>query len=296
MTAPFGLLAAFLAFLAWGFGDFSIQRAVRAIGNVQALFFIGALGSIVLLPFAWGDLPRAVGDPRTISLFVGAVCITFLAALLDFQGLKEGKISVIEPVMSFELIITMAIGMLILHERVSGVQFALALAVFAGILLTVLHREPRHWWTFWRRRHWLERGVLFAAFGAIAMALTNILTGMTSQATTPVVAIWVIHTSLALISLLVFFTSRSVRATFALARVNWKPVLAESVFDNIAWLSYSFAVTAFPISITIAITESYIALAALLGIVWNKERVHAHQYLGILIAIVGAVLLATTLE
>ena len=47
MTVEAGILAAFLAFLAWGFGDFAIQRSVRRVGAVPALFFIGIFGLVI---------------------------------------------------------------------------------------------------------------------------------------------------------------------------------------------------------------------------------------------------------
>ncbi|MBP6912267.1 MAG: hypothetical protein KBB88_03660 [Candidatus Pacebacteria bacterium] len=52
-----GVLASVGALIAWTFGDFSIQRAVRKIGNLPALFFIGMTGSIALFPFVYSQLP-----------------------------------------------------------------------------------------------------------------------------------------------------------------------------------------------------------------------------------------------
>lgn len=288
-----GLFFAFIAFLAWGFGDFSIQRATRSIGTMPALFCIGAFGTVVLLPFAWNGLSLGIADGRIIGLIALTVLITLIAAVFDFEALKRGKISVIEPIMSFELIITVVIGVALLGETVSRTQFLLALTVFLGILLTALRREPRHWWVFWKRAHLLEPGVILTVLGAVAMSFTNIFTGLSSQRTSPVVAIWYIHTSLALICLLVFLWTKTSKKTAAEIRSHWRPALAESIFDNVAWLAYASAVTLLPISITIAITESYVALAAFLGIAWNRERLQQHQIVGMIIAIAAAIWLAT---
>ena len=50
------LLFAFGAMLFWGIGDFLIQRVTRKVGNIEALAWIGIIGTIGLLPFAWKDL------------------------------------------------------------------------------------------------------------------------------------------------------------------------------------------------------------------------------------------------
>jgi uncharacterized membrane protein len=72
---------------------------------------------------------------------------------------------------------------------------------------------------------------------------------------------------------------------------SWRVVLGESLFDNLAWIAYSGAVIYLPVSLTIGITESYIVLAALLGIIANRERLQRHQYFGIGLALVGTIFL-----
>jgi uncharacterized membrane protein len=80
--------------------------------------------------------------------------------------------------------------------------------------------------------------------------------------------------------------------TLSHTRKHWRPVLAESLLDNVAWIAFAYAVILIPISITIAITESYIALGALLGILLNRERLQRHQYAGIVVTLIAAIILA----
>ena len=53
-----GIGLAFVAMLCWGFGDFLIQRSTRKVGDWGTFFVICAFGSVILLPFVWGDIPR----------------------------------------------------------------------------------------------------------------------------------------------------------------------------------------------------------------------------------------------
>ena len=60
-------------------------------------------------------------------------------------------------------------------------------------------------------------------------------------------------------------------------RQNKKLLLGMSIFDNLAWICYAGAATLIPIAIAVSISESYIALTAMLGILINKEKLMRHQ-------------------
>ncbi len=293
MHQTVGLLAAFIALLAWGFGDFAIQKSVRIVGAMPTLFVIGIIGSIGLFPFVSHEIPQLFKSGKTGLLLIATVFITLICAILLFEALRRGKLSVIEPVASFELPITIIITTVIIGESISHLQLWLIVLIFLGLLTTVLHREPRHWWNVFHHTTFFERGVVIALTGTLAAALTNTFTGLLSQHTTPMVAIWGIHTSLALICLFWMVLRKQIRSSLQLARTHWRPIILQGIFDNIAWLAYAYAVTGLQISITIAITESYIALAALLGITLNKEHLQRHQYFGIAITLIAVIILAT---
>jgi drug/metabolite transporter (DMT)-like permease len=59
-----------------------------------------------------------------------------------------------------------------------------------------------------------------------------------------------------------------------------------------AWFGYAYAVSQSSIALTITISEAYIVLAALLGVVINRERLRRHQVLGAALALGAVVVLA----
>ena len=296
MSPLIGLVAAFVAFLAWGFGDFAIQKSVRAVGPVQALFFIGLFAFVGLMPFVWKDIPLFFTKQNISTLLFFAGVVTFIYAVFFFESLNRGKISVVEPVMSFELPVTIAIGIFIINEKISSLQLVLIVCVFVGLLFTVIRREPRHWWQFFHKRTLIERGVILAAIATILSGTANVLTGVLSQQSKPLLAIWGISSFFGLISLIWMLIQHDVKTSFNHAKKHWKPIVIQGVLDNLAWIAFASAVIVLPISITIAITESYIALAAILGIVINKEKLQKHQYIGIGITIFSAIMLAVLSE
>jgi drug/metabolite transporter (DMT)-like permease len=95
MYTTIGIGLAFVAMLCWGFGDFFIQRSTRKIGNWETLFVMTVFGALVLLPFVWKTVPGVVmRGGNTLGILILASAVLFVAALLDFEGLREGKLSV----------------------------------------------------------------------------------------------------------------------------------------------------------------------------------------------------------
>lgn len=291
MTPFLGIIAAFGAFIFWGFGDFAIQRSIRAVGTLQTLFWICALAAILMLPFVWGSF-HEINIGRDIIILLAASVIGLVTATLNFESFKRGKLAVIEPVMSFELVLTVLIGVLIIGERISVLQGVLIATVFGGILLTIVQRQTVSWWKVWLHRRSVEKGVVFAAIGAVGMAGSNVLTGIASQSTTPLFAVWFTHTVIAVLLLCWFVYRKAGTENIRQAVVHWRIIFSATLLDTIAWIAFATAVLTIPISVTIGITESYVVLAVLLGIFVNKERVHAHQLVGGAVAFAAGITLA----
>jgi len=53
----------------------------------------------------------------------------------------------------------------------------------------------------------------------------------------------------------------------------------------LAWIFYSLAVSKNEVSIITAVTESYPAIALILAVTFNKEKIKWYQYLGVFTAL-----------
>lgn len=288
---PIGVLSAFGALIGWSFGDFLIQRVTRKIGSVETLFYIGFFGAIILLPFAWSGIPGLFHNQTAVNMLLLTTMITVLAAIIDFEALKRGKMGVVEPIMSLELVGVVIIGLFFLREHVTYEQIKLIALIMAGIVLIVIHREPRHWWQWLMKRQILEQGTALAVVSAMTMAVATVFIGLSSRYVNPISAIWFIHSAIGLMCFLWLVINRRLSVAVSNLIKNWPVVLSVSFCDNIAWVFYAVAVRTLPISIATAITESYIAFASILGILFNKERFQFHQKFGIVVTIVAAIVL-----
>ncbi len=283
-----GVLFALGALVCWTFGDFFIQRGTRTVGNWKTLFYIGALGSIVLLPFVAREIGATLSNPSNAAILLLLVIVTLFTALFEFEALKRGKIAVVEPVMSLELPITIGLSLALWGERLSATQGILSLVVFIGIMLAVtIHHSHLHY-----HKRIFEKGFILAGIGAVGMALVNFLTGVGSQTTSPLFTIWFLHSTLAIICLFYFLYRGETKSILADIRRYPKTIVALSIFDNLAWISFAYAVRYIPISIATTVSESYIALAVLLGIFVNREKLKPHQFVGIALTIGGVILLS----
>lgn len=281
-----GVTFALLALLCWGIGDFLIQRSTRKFGDLIALFYISSFATVVLLPFVAGDL-RALGwMGAEMGVLVLASAVLLVASLLDLEALRVGKISVVESAYALEVPIVAVLSAFLIQERLTPAQGILVGMVAVGVIL-VATKSLGHV----RSVRW-ERGVVLACFATVAMAFVNFLFGVGGRMTDPLLINWFTGTFVAAASLGLILAQRNGRAILLDARRSWKLALSVSAIDNGAWIFYTFSMAHIPITIATGISESYIAVAALLGVIVNRERLRRHQYAGLVITILAAVGLA----
>lgn len=281
-----GILFAFLALICWGFGDFLIQKSSRKFGKWVALFFITATATILLLPFVYQELVTVFSSNREIMILLIASIVLLFAALFDFEALCEGKICVVEPIYALEIPVTAILASYFLSENLSIKQILLVVCLVIGIFL-VSTKSLHH-----LKKIKLEKGIVYALLGALGMGATNFLFGLGARETNPLMINWFTSLIVAIITLvyIIFHTRRS-----EILR-DWHKdkflIIGIGLIDNTAWVAYCYSTLYIPIAIAISISEAYIALAALLGLIFNNEILRKHQILGLAVAVIAAIALA----
>ena len=286
MSFELGVIFAFVAMLGWGFGDFFIQKSTRSIGIWTTVFIITTLGAIVLTPFAiWNASLISVG--RDIFI-IGAIAY-FAGAFLDLESLKEGKLDIVEPIWSFEIVSSSLLAFFILGETVSWTQILfIALLIFSLMLISLktLHFELKHL---------VEKGVYIAFIAAITMGAANFFIGVGSRNVDAITIKWGMNLFLAIGSGIFMLKNNEWRGILRKIRKYKKEVVCMSIFDNSAWLAFGFSMVFAPIAIAVAISESYIIIAVLLGYFVNKEKLRKHQIIGLVLSIISAIYLASSI-
>ncbi len=286
MAIAIGVLFAFAALIFWGFGDFLIQRSTRKFGDWETLFLITAFGTLILTPFVRNDLAQIFLSIDALKLLLFVSGMMLVTALFDFEALKRGKIAVIEPVMAIEVPIAAILAFVVLNEAITAMQAVIIAVLLVGLILVSLRAHHL------TKRIWLEHGVILAIIGSIFMGASNFIVGLASRITNPLVTNWFLSMIIAVVSFLYLLWKNRIKQLFQDIKKYPKFILTMSTFDNLAWVAFAFSMTLIPIAIAVAISESYIALAALLGLLVNRERLMAHQKVGLVLSLAGALTLA----
>lgn len=285
-----GIVLAFVAMLCWGFGDFLIQRSSRKMGDWETLFIISFIGTIMLAPFVSKGLIVLFNSESNYGLMilVGCSIVLFVAALLDFEALKEGKITVVEPIWSTEIIVSAFLAYFVLREKLGVYQIILIAVLILGLIMVSIKERGK----FSFKNFFVERGVFLAFAAAITMGGANFLMGVGSRVSDPVVANFFVNVVMAVLSLVYILYRKRFGKMMSDFKNNFKLVLPMSILDNLAWVAFAFAMSLAPIGIAVALSESYIIIAVILGFVVNREKLQFHQKAGLVFALVGAISLA----
>jgi drug/metabolite transporter (DMT)-like permease len=286
MNAELGIGFAFGAMFLWGFGDFLIQKFARRIGDWESLFYISILGAVVILPFIYNELPQVLLNVRLLLMLLLASFTLLIAALLDFETLKKGKIAVAEPIFALEIPVSAMLAFFIIDEGVGLVQIILIAGLVMALVLVSLKRYSTG------KRAWLEKGVVIAVLGSIFMGITNFMFGFGARATSALMINWFTSLFLAIVCL-VYLASKSGLHRLRLDAHKQKGLLlGMCVLDNGAWIAFAYSMVFAPIAIAVSISQCYVIITVLLGIFVSREKLKPHQKIGIVLAIAFAIALA----
>jgi drug/metabolite transporter (DMT)-like permease len=286
MQFEIGVIFAFGAMLFWGLGDFFIQRSTRKVGDVEALFFIGLFGTVVLFPFIIKDIPSLFQSRNIFFMFIILAAINLFASLLNLEAYRIGKLAVVDSVIEVELLVTMLLAVIIAKEVISLWQLIFCLALFVGIVLVGYSGKTKI--------NILEKGVFIALLAAIGLGTVNFLIGTLVIKSSPLFVIWFVW-FMSTIPCFIYSVRRNGFTNLVKdIKGSYKLLLTEGFFDTVAWISFAYALAYLPIAIATSITESYPAIAVLLGIFINREVIKRHQIIGIVLAITCTILLSQT--
>lgn len=287
------ILAAFGAMFFWGVGDFLVQKISRELGSFESLIWINLAGCLILLPFAVNDFANI--NSQNILPLILLTIVDFIFAFALLKAYEKGKLSIVEVILTMELPLTILLGIAVFKESPTVLQWILMGLIILGALI-ISKGEPNFFEKiknlFWSKRIILEKGALLALSAALLSALYNFFIAYNARDISPVMSIWFPWTMSLLILLIVLIYKRSFSSVVNNFKKNKKLIIAGSVLEVLAWLFYAIAISKKELSIVTAITESYPALAIILGVVINKEKISKLQYVGATMALGASIAIA----
>ncbi|MCX6715914.1 MAG: DMT family transporter [Candidatus Taylorbacteria bacterium] len=287
MTIGVGIALAFVAMLCWGFGDFLIQKSTRRIGDWETLFIMSFIGMFILAPFVWRQIPNVITNQGgSLLILLVASVVILLAALIDFEALKEGKLAIVEPIWSLEIPVAAFLAYFLVSERISVIQIILV-SLLLIFLILVAFKQKR-----FSSSALLEKGVPLAILGAILMGSANFFMGWGGRISDPIMVNFFTDVFMVIATGIYLIGKGRFHRIFPDLKHTYIFVLPMSIADEVAWIAYVFSMSIIPIAVATALSESYIIIAVLLGLFISHEKLHTHQKIGLVGAIITAIVLA----
>lgn len=290
MFSSVGVLFAFGALLCWGVGDFLLQKQVRRFGDWESQLSIALIGVVILSPFIISDLKEMHKSQYEGLAFLFLIAASFLiSSLIYLESVKRGKLSVIEPIGAIEIPVSAFLAITFLGERASFSQSTLIILLVTGLVLVSL--KSHHF----QKQTWIEKGVLVALVAAVLTGWNDFILGLGSKASNPLFIVWFFNLIVAIACLLYLGFKKDLGNFKRHVKQNFRSLVAVGILDNSAWAFFALAMSILPIIIATSLSEGYIALSAILGITFNKEKLRFHQKFGMGTAIIAGIVLAAVI-
>jgi len=277
LSIAFGLAAA----LCWGTSDFAAKISAERIGALRTALFLQYIGGLFLVLVIAQDVSRLWQFPTATYFTLGLGAINAAASYSLFRGFEVGQLSIISPIVSSYPALSTVLAVLLLKEHVSAVRFAAMLNILVGIVLVSIQR-PRE--SFDKRQFAAGVGyamIAFFALGFLFFALKFVVGDL--GAYLPVLLIRIM--SAAILTSALILTPRTA------SRGSWSSylpiVLAIGIVDTFGNITYNLGILGGAVSVVATISGLFSVVTVILAFLVLKERLAAHQIIGLLAILVG---------
>jgi drug/metabolite transporter (DMT)-like permease len=273
------------AALLWGAATLSSSRSTRLIGASPVLAWVMLVGLVAVAPFAaLGPGPGRLGAGDVAWLVVGGVGNAG-GLLIEYTGLRLGKVGVVAPIASTEGAIAAVIAILA-GEAVSGAVALTLAAIVAGVVLTSRPSgdEPR-------RGEAGRRDARLAALCGVGAALSfGVSLYGIGRLSGDVPAAWIVLPA-RVAGVVMVALPLLVAGRLTLTRAAAPLVVVAGLCEVLGFVSYT-AGAQHGIAIAAVLSSQFAAVAALAAFVVFGERLARHQVLGVAAILVGVAVLS----
>lgn len=286
MTISPDVLCGLGAMICFGLANLCSQPAARAVGPMRALLWRNLTMVCVIsaaLPFL-ADASRLTG--RAVVHAIATALVGYLPIYFFYRGIEVGKLGVVAPIANAYVLVTVLIGVLVLHEPFTlGATLAVLCTVVGLVVMTI---NPRDWRS--SELFTLRSGAPYALVTMVGWGIFFPLAQSPGQQLGGVTNSFVVESTFALIAL-VHIQLR--RQTMARPRgPAWWRVLGSGIFSAIASISVLTGLELGRVTVVAPFAAASPLVAISGAALFFGERLRSSQYLGAAITIVGIVWLA----
>lgn len=265
MAVLLGLVTA----VAWAFANVFTQRASRIERSpILIMFWVLAICTVAVLPVALVvDGGEGPWTPRALAWPVAAGVCANVGFFLLLRALRSGNLSVVAPIIALEggVATLISIG---LGERPTPLTGALLLVAVVGTVLVSLEPGRR-----------TAAGALPALAASVVYAVALIGLGMSELPELTTVA------ATRLTSVLLVLPVFLIAVRRLPDRAATGSIAGCGLLDGVGFVAFAFAAAAGPLSVASVTATQWGTVAALIGIIALRERLHPNQYVGIVVTL-----------
>ena len=277
----FGLFAA----LGWGLADFFGALSGRRIGSLGAVV-AGQLLSAVFMTVVLVATGESLEPLRAdVWLVVLNGAFAAFAYVTHYKALELGPVAVVSPIGAGYAVVGVALAMIVLGERPSGLALAGAAIAVVGVALVSTDIK--------KLRHGIEHhvpGLPWAVAAAVGFGVAGFLLGWISDRAGWIVGLWGSRVAQVAFFLPLLVVSRRELSRVRLG-VGLGIALLAGAADILGVVTFAAGSERGLNSIVLAASAVFPLIAITLSVIVFKERMVTNQVVGVALVIGGLLLL-----
>jgi len=299
-----GILFGLTTALFWGAGDFLARYVTHALGTYRTLFFIQFIGlfSLGIYLLGTGELQHvaSVTSWQPWLWAVLAALLNIASTLALYRAFEVGSLMLVSPIAASYAAVTIILaflsGEVLTQTHDAGIALVLLGIIVvstsfeaAGKSTGALNPESMLRNLLFVLKKDARRGVGWAIVAALGYGITFWILGFRVTPTLgSIIPVWLIRmmTPCVLVACAPFAQQK---LTLPQGRVWWL-IVGVSVFDTVAYITYTLGLAQGQISLTTILSSLYSAVTVLLAWIFLRERLQRSQWLGIGVIFAGIAL------
>lgn len=280
MTYSFqALLISLVPVFSWGIMWFFVTKATRTMELFQAQFLFQLVGIpllLLILPF----VPHMALSANLLLLLALGILETFVLTLY-FLALKIGNLSIVGPVNESNVLITVFLAIVILHESLYSLKIVGIFAILLGVILLGFQLSRKKSLSTYA-------GVGPALISTIGTGVYVFFVGISSRLNGWYFTSLGIRIVIPLTILIIFVVQRK-NIFHVFKKVPWILVIPAAFFDVLGFSTFNFALTRYDISYVSVIISATPVVSVILALLFLKEKLKWYQFIGFILIIAGIV-------
>ena len=280
----FGLLAAF----GWGIADFIAALIAKRVGVLRTAFGVHLSSvSVTTIYLLLASSLSLLSTTQWIAL-AGLAALGFVTYLCFYKALQIGPIAIVSPIVGAYAMIVILLAVVVAGERLSGLQVIAASASIGGVVLTSLNLRNLK-----ARQGLLGKGALYGLIAMLGLGLSQYFIGILSRDIGWFLPIYVSRLfTFAMLAPVLLIWRQLPWQRFTV--ILFFGVAFAGITEIAGLFAFSRGTEIGIISIVAAASTVYPVLPVLGGLLIFRERLSPNQWIGLVIAMIGLLILAAS--